>query len=120
MELNTRAMATITTQNASGSQERTPVRRLTKNECTMAAFDETEVQVFCGAKTPKMPTSHATVNVPPLKMLCQIVISREKAEGTDFDYLKESASGTDIPDYNGFNNKMKRNERHKSNIFISR
>ena len=86
-------MATIITQNASGSQERTPVRRLTKNECTTAAFDETEVQVFCGVKTPKMSTSHATVNVPPLKMLCQIVILREKTERTDFDFLKSLLRG---------------------------
>ena len=117
----THCMATIITQNASEIRERTPIPRLSKAECTKAAFDDAEIHVFSGEKTPKMPSSHAKVNVLPLKMLCQIIISRGKAECSDFRFLKESATQNNIPDYGGFNNKMKREEgyeiKQKSNIF---
>ena len=116
----THCMASIITQNASYPEERKPIRRLTKAECARATFDEAEIKVFVGEKTPKMPSSHATVTVLPLKMLCQIVISKEKSENWDFNFLKESVTKHNVPDYGGYNNKIKRNEsqqnRPKSNI----
>ena len=117
----THCMATIITQNASEIRERTPIPRLSKAECTKAGFDDAEIHVFSGEKTPKMPSSHAKVNALPLKMLCQMIISRGKAECSNFRFLKESSTQNSIPDYGGFNNKMKQEEgyeiKQKSNIF---
>ena len=52
----THCMATSITQNASEIRERTPVPRSSKAECTKAAFDDAEIHVLSGEKTPKMPT----------------------------------------------------------------
>ena len=46
--------------------------------------------------------------------------SREKAENNDFKFLKESVTQSNVPDYDGFNNKMNGDEgeemKAKSNI----
>ena len=60
------------------------------------------MQFFKGPKKPPMPKSFSTIQVLPLKVLCEQVVLSCRFKEEDFEFIKSSLTNDKNPDYNGF------------------
>ena len=69
-----------------------------------------------------MPDEFAKNGVPPLKMLCNLVVMRRKAINEDFIFIQSAINDDNTPDFHGFCTKQAReagqSKKFKTNVMF--
>jgi len=86
--------------------------RLTANEMQQQVIDDIPVERYKGPKKPDMPDTEAKRALLPLRVLAAQVVSLLRAQSLDFDFLQAIDSDEGIPEFNGFNTKLSREQGH--------
>ena len=84
------------------------IPRLAQEKTKDVFFKEVQMQFFKGPKKPTMPKSFATIQVLPLKVLCEEVVLSCRAKEEDFEFIKISLTNDKVPECKGFNTQRTR------------
>ena len=101
----THSLATIATQfqkRKEDQQSRNPIKRIKKKEVSSVKIQDIELKTYHGQKKPPMPDQFAKNEVPPLKMLCNLVVLRIKAINEEFWFIQSAINDDNTPDFNVF------------------
>ena len=88
------------------------IRRVSKAEMADDLIQDELVEEYLGPKKPSMPISAAMQSPLSLKILARQVISLNRAQDTDFQFLKEVVSPQNVPEYGGYNTAISRKQGH--------
>ena len=113
-KLSTHSLAILVTQpdQQTNSTENPPkvMQRISKDEMSEPVDYNIDIHRYHGPTKPPMPINAAAKSVLPLKILCQQVISMQIATKQDFDFLSDIILEENIPEFNGYNTRLHRDQ----------
>ena len=106
----THSLATIVTQHLQSPNEvkRDSIPRLKKDELASVPLKDVDVKIYSGEKKPQMPKFFALCGVLPLRVLCEQSMITSMSKEKDFQFIRESLTVPNTPDYGGYNTRQAR------------
>ena len=103
------AQPTTSTTNVNQNNTET-IPRISKAEMSKPSEYEIEIQRYQGPKKVQRPEQFSKKSVLPHKVLCSSVVSQRRAKELDFTFINEITSNSDLPEFNGFNTMVARDQ----------
>ena len=106
----THSLATIVTQHLQTPNEvkSDSIPRLKKDELASVPLKDVDMKIYSGEKKPQMPKFFALCGVLPLRVLCEQSMITSMSKEKDFQFIRESLTVPNTPDYEGYNTRQAR------------
>lgn len=88
------------------------IKRLRKEDLKIEHTLPMTVERYNGPRKPDMPQACARQPILPLRILAAKIITLNRAQLTDYIFLKKITHDSSTPEYNGFNTEMARKQGH--------
>ena len=82
------------------------IPRLKKIEMSKQIEYELDIMRYNGPKKLEMPTQYLKRQVPPLRILAHMVISQQRANVLNLNFLKDVVQSEGCPEFNGYNTRL--------------
>ena len=113
-KVSAHSLAVLITQPETGTETDIlipdTIKRIAKAEMSEPVEYDIDIQRYSGPKKPRMPANAAVKTVLPLKVLAQRVVSKPRAEETDFAFIQDVWNKPECPEYNGYNVSLARDQ----------
>jgi len=86
--------------------------RLSTQEARNVSIEDIRIERYNGPKKPDMPEKEALRTVMPLRVLAHQVAALSRASSTDFAFLHDVVTKDQVPEFNGYNTKLAREQGH--------